>query len=116
MALTIVADNASGPNYDFNARSADKCQLVVGSWSFPSTYVTGGVTVNLASLGLNNVHFCILEANDAARQYHYDVTTSMALAYYLAPTTTASGSVLFVQLPTNTDVTGDGGYFMAFGT
>ena len=116
MALTIAADDAAGLNYDFNARAAKKNMIIVGSWSFPSTYKSSGVEVPLACCGMGGVHFAYFEAHDRERRYIYDYTTSMLLAYRITPTTTALGSSAWVEYASDSAFTGDGGYFVAFGT
>lgn len=110
MALTITTNKGTGNIYTLNAQAADNVKIITGSWAFPSTYADGGISVNLAQFGLNNVFFADFKHDQL--HVNYDYTTSMLLCFYCSVTET----ITFYQTPSDTAVSTSAGYFIAIGT
>ena len=110
MALTMNPDTFTERNYSINARAAEGFKIVTGSWSCPSTYATGGVTANLATLGFTTVLFANFVSSNTKTQYDY--ANDKVLFYYpLMGSTTAT----WKEVPADSEHTTSSGYFVAVG-
>ena len=110
MAITMNPDTHTERNYSIVARAAENFKIVTGSWSCPSTYATGGITANLATLGFTTVFFANFVSSDCKTQYDY--TNDTVLLYYpLMGSTTAT----WKEIPADSEQTACSGYFVAMG-
>ena len=107
MAVTITVDPESSKNPSMASRQARGVKIALGSYTMPTLYVSGGITCNFASIGLNNVYF----ASFSEPEFHTYFSSDM-LAFYIA---TATNTSHYTELASDTAITGTGGFFCAIG-
>ena len=114
MAISYTVDNYGGTNRSLNARAATNFKIITGSWSVPSSYAPGGITVNLATLGFNPTQVIFADFVCYNGPVAYDYANDMLLFYSVSATGTAN----YTEIASDTDIANECGYFcvMGFGT
>ena len=113
MALSLTPDTYGGTNYTIDARAGDNFKIITGSWSSPSTYVAGGISANLSSLGFLSATGQILYADFVCFQQpvRYSYSNDTILFYQ----TSLTSDAVYDEIADDSEITTSGGYFVVMG-
>ena len=111
MAISYTKQTRGGTNYTMNALSAENFKIITGSWSIPSTYATGGVTANLATLGFASGQIMFANFFCLEQPVSYDYANDKIKAYAISITATTC----YTEVASDTQLTTTGGYFVVMG-
>ena len=111
MAITYTKQTRGGTNYAMNALAAENFKIITGSWTMGSTYATGGVTANLATLGFASGQIMFANFTCQRNNVMYDYANDK-LKMFAASATDAT---VFTEAATNTTGVNCNGYFVVMG-
>ena len=111
MAITKAVNSSKSNNYNLNSLAAENFRIITGSWSVPSTYVTGGVTADLAALGFGSGGIIFAKFLCTQQPVAYSYSDDAVLFY----STSATDTTNFTEVAADTELTTSGGYFVVLG-